>query len=124
MGYAFTREISPPSPYIPPPFKAQIPASRLKSHPPGSNPSLQAQIPASRLKSQPPGPHGRTKVPLCSTGHRPLRGRCPATHHLQSPTYEAGQRVSLTTYCPWATGSSLQSKFGWGTARLKGVLLG
>jgi len=47
----------------------------------------------------------RTKVPLCSTGHRPLRGRCPATHHLQSPTYTAGQRVSLTTYCPWATGS-------------------
>ena len=44
------------------------------------------------------------KVPLCSTGHRPLRGRCPATHHIQSPTYEAGQRVSLTTYCPWATG--------------------
>ena len=37
------------------------------------------------------------KVPLCSTGHRPLRGRCPATHHLQSPTYIAGQRLSLTT---------------------------
>ena len=46
----------------------------------------------------------RTKVPLCSTGHRPLQGRCPAYHHLQSPTYKAGQRVSLTLYCPWATG--------------------
>ena len=50
----------------------------------------------------------RTKVPLCSTGHRPLRGRCPATHHLQSPTFIAGQRVSLTTYCPWATGFILK----------------
>ena len=24
---------------------------------------------------------GRTKVPLCSTGLRPLRGRCPASAH-------------------------------------------
>ena len=46
---------------------------------------------------------GQTKVPLCSTGLRPLRGRCPAYYHLRSPTYKAGQRVSLTTYCPWAT---------------------
>ena len=52
---------------------------------------------------------GQTKVPLCSTGHHPLQSRCPATHHLQSPIYEAGQRVSPTTYCPWATGSDLKS---------------
>ena len=25
--------------------------------------------------------NGRTKVPLCSTGLRPLRGRCPKTSH-------------------------------------------
>ena len=40
------------------------------------------------------------EVPLCSTGHCPLWGHCPA--NIQ--TYKAGQRVSLTTYCPWATG--------------------
>ena len=45
----------------------------------------------------------RAEVPLCSTGHRLLRGRCPANHHLQSQTYWAGQRESLTTYYPWAT---------------------
>ena len=43
------------------------------------------------------------EVPPCSTGHRPLRGRCPANDQLHSPTYKAGQRVSLTTHCPWAT---------------------
>ena len=48
--------------------------------------------------------NGRTIVPLCSTGHRPLRGRCPATLHSNSQSLKAGQRVSLTTYCPWATG--------------------
>ena len=93
---------------------------RLKSQFRGPYPSLKVHIPASRLKSQPQGSNqttrngrteGRTdgrmderKVPLCSTGHCPLWGRCPATHHLQSPTYKAGQRVSLTAYCPWATG--------------------
>ena len=46
---------------------------------------------------------GRTKVPLCSTGLRPLRGRCPASPHCNSQSSKAGQRVSLTTYCPWAT---------------------
>ena len=101
-------------------LQTQIPVSRLKSQPGGSNPSLEAQIPALRLKSQPRGSNpslkfslripllGQTdkqmKVPLCSTRHRPLWGRCPATHHLQSPTWKAGQRVTLTTYCPWATG--------------------
>ena len=98
-----------------PPLETQISASRLKSQPQGSNPSLEGSNP--NLKSSNPGleaqipasiMHGRmnkrTKVPLCSTGHRPLRGRCPATDHLQTPTYKAGQRVSLTTYCPWATG--------------------
>merc|ERR1711895_286613 len=46
---------------------------------------------------------GRTKVPLCSTGLQPLRGRCPASPHSDSQPCKAGQRVSLTTYCPWAT---------------------
>merc|ERR1712115_141540 len=50
---------------------------------------------------------GRTKVPLCSTGLRPLWGRCPASPHSNSQSLKAGQRVSLTTYCPWATCSSL-----------------
>merc|ERR1711911_316231 len=45
---------------------------------------------------------GRTKVPLCSTGLRLLWGRCPASHSDLQPC-KAGQRVSLTTYCPWAT---------------------
>merc|ERR1711875_99785 len=46
---------------------------------------------------------GRTdKSPLCSTGLRPLRGRCPASHSDLQPC-KTGQRVSLTTYCPWAT---------------------
>ena len=43
------------------------------------------------------------KVPLCSTGLRPLRGRCPASPHSNSQSCRAGQRVLLTTYCPWAT---------------------
>ena len=47
--------------------------------------------------------NARTKVPLCSTGLRPLRGRCPASSHSNSQSCKAGQRVSLTTYCPWAT---------------------
>ena len=45
----------------------------------------------------------QTKVPLCSTGLRPLWGRCPASSHSASQPFKAGQRVSLTTYCPWAT---------------------
>ena len=43
------------------------------------------------------------KAPLCSTGLCPLRGRCPASSHSISQSHKAGQRVSLTTYCPWAT---------------------
>ena len=31
-------------------------------------------------------------------------GRRPTNHHLRSHSHKAGQRVSLTTYCPWATG--------------------
>ena len=45
---------------------------------------------------------GRTKVPLCSTGLRPLWGRCPASPHSNSQSRKAGQWVSLTTYCSWA----------------------
>ena len=30
-------------------------------------------------------------------------GRCPASPHYNSQSFKAGQRVSLTTYCPWAT---------------------
>ena len=44
------------------------------------------------------------RVPLCFTGHCPLQSCCAANHHLQSPIYRAGQRVSLTPYCPWTTG--------------------
>ena len=40
--------------------------------------------------------------PLCSTGLCPLWGRCPASHSKLQPC-EAGQRVSLTMYCPRAT---------------------
>ena len=47
---------------------------------------------------------GQTKVPLCSTGLCPLRGRCPASPHSNSQSLKAGQRVLLTTYCPWVTG--------------------
>ena len=53
----------------------------------------------------------RAEIPLCSTGHCPLWGRCPANHHLHSQTYKAGQWVSLTTYCPWATG--LEMRKAW-----------
>ena len=85
-------------------------AGKVKYSPQDSNPSLEAQIPASRLKFQPQGSNlhtgtdERMKVPLCSKGYSPLWDRCPATDHLQSPIYIAGQRVSLTTYCPRATG--------------------
>jgi len=30
--------------------------------------------------------------------------RCPASSHSNPQSCKAGQRVSLTTYCPWATG--------------------
>ena len=64
-------------------LEAQIPALRFKSLPRGSNLSLVAQIPASKLKSA--HTDGRTneqtKVPLCSTGLRPLWGRCLAPPH-------------------------------------------
>ena len=42
------------------------------------------------------------KSPMCSTGPCPLQGRCPASHSDLQP-WKAGQRVSLTMYCPWAT---------------------
>ena len=47
--------------------------------------------------------NGRTKVPLCSTGLCPLWGRCPASPPFNSQSLKAAKRVSLTTYCPWAT---------------------
>ena len=40
--------------------------------------------------------------PLCFTGLCPLPSRCSASHSNLQPC-KAGQRVSLTTYCPWAT---------------------
>ena len=51
----------------------------------------------------------QTKVPLCCTGLRPLWGRCPASSYFNSQSCKAGQRVSLTTNCPWATCSSFLS---------------
>merc|ERR1712121_624089 len=52
----------------------------------GSNPSLEAQIPASRPKSQPRGSNSSLELQnLLSIGHRLLRGRCPSHHH--TPTY-------------------------------------
>ena len=54
---------------------------------------------------------GRMKVPLCSTGLCPLRGRCPASPHSNSQSLKAGQRASLTTYCPWATCCSFVYSF-------------
>ena len=50
------------------------------------------------------------KVPLCSTGLRPLWGRCHASSHSDSQPCKAGQRVLLSTYCPWATGFTLGQK--------------
>ena len=48
--------------------------------------------------------YGQTdKFPLCSTGLCPLQGRCPASSHSNSQSCKAGQRISLTTYCPWVT---------------------
>ena len=42
------------------------------------------------------------KSPLCSTGLRPLWGRCTASHSDLQPC-KAGQWVLLTMYCLWAT---------------------
>ena len=39
----------------------------------------------------------------CSTRHCPLWGCCPASSHSNLQSCKAGQRISLTTYCPWAT---------------------
>ena len=64
MTYAFTyAEISPSptSSTYPPPLRAQIPASRLKSQPWCSNPSLEAQIQALKLKSQHSGSNLQTR---------------------------------------------------------------
>ena len=44
----------------------------------------------------------QTKV-SCSTRLHPLWGRCPSSSHSNLQWCKAGQRVSLTTYCPWAT---------------------
>ena len=46
--------------------------------------------------------NGQTKV-SCSTRLHPLWGRCPSSSHSNLQWCKAGQRVSLTTYCPWAT---------------------
>ena len=40
---------------------------------------------------------------LCSTELHPLWGRCPASPNSYSQSCKAGQWVSVTTYCPWAT---------------------
>ena len=55
---------------------------------------------------------GRTKVLLCSMGLCPLWGRCPASSHFNLQPCKAGQRVSLTKYCPWATCSLCHSYWG------------
>ena len=52
---------------------------------------------------------GRTKVPLYSTGLRSLRGRCPASSHSDLQPCNAGQRVLLTTDCPWPTSYRLKT---------------
>ena len=96
---------------VPPHLEAQIPALRLKSQPQGSNPSLEARIPASSLKSQLDAQictHGWTnertkeqKSPCVLQDIVPFRAAA-----LLTITYidKAGQRITLTTYCPWATG--------------------
>ena len=48
--------------------------------------------------------------PHCSTGLCSLWGRCPASHSNLLPC-KAGQRVLLSTYCPWATCSFFLSIF-------------
>ena len=50
-----------------PSLQALIPASRLNSHSPGQNPSLEAQIPVSRLKFQVIGPFGAASPPTTTT---------------------------------------------------------
>ena len=49
------------------------------------------------------------KVPL-STQLCSLWGRCPASPHSNSQPCKAGQLVSLTTYCLWATGFYFDGK--------------
>ena len=93
----------------PPPF---IRLSGLKSCLSGLKSSLSSlKSKFSGSASQPLLEAGKNKFPLCSTGHRPLRGRCPASPHSNSQSLKAGQRVSLTTYCPWATCLQLDSTF-------------
>ena len=60
----------------------------------------------------------------CSTGLRPLRGRCPASSHSNSQSCKAGQQVSLTTYCPWATGFQYYCGSGGLIWSLKGLISG
>ena len=52
---------------------------------------------------------------LTSTELRPHQGHCPASPHSNSQSLKAGQRVSLTIYCPWATCFPLSSPF-WAAA--------
>ena len=47
----------------------------------------------------------QTKVPLRCARFCPLWGHCPASFDFTSKSCKAEQRVSLTTYCPWASGS-------------------
>ena len=49
------------------------------------------------------------KVPLCSTGLRLLRGHCSASSHSDLQPCNAGQRVLLTTDCPWPTSYRLKT---------------
>ena len=71
-----------------------------------SNPSLEAQICTHRRTD------GQTnKSPLVFYRTLSPSGPLPCfpSPTRFSPTYIAGQRVSLTTYCPWATGSMISS---------------
>ena len=117
-GYSYFVEISLLLTLISPQLqlKALIPALRLQSQLRGSNPSLEAPIPASRLKSQLQGsnpslkaqiqalwqksqPHC-AKFPLCSTGHRPLRGRCPRRKRRRRNLPYVWKVIGLRSRCP------------------------
>ena len=50
-----------------------------------------------------PSAHNTPSISPCQRPRTPLWGRCPATPDSNSLSCKAGQRVSLTTYCSWAT---------------------
>ena len=81
---------------------------QISPHRPQSG-HLKPQSSPLRLEKIMIGQDGPTKVPLCSTGLCALRGLCPAYSYSDSQSCKAGQWVSLTTYCPWATCSFLGS---------------